>query len=254
MKLYAYAKVNLCLSVLPKTNSKSKHYIDSIFCLYKKQKDIIYIKKAKKLNIKYLNCSINNNDCIILKSLKYLQQKFGWDINYYIKIWKNIFPGTGLGGASSDAAIVINYLLKKHPNTALDLEDIALCLGSDIPYFLSGYNYARVKQYGNFVSPIFDLKAKFKVLTNKCFISTKDVFNKLDQNKQYRSLVDVNDIFNCVFNKQPLETKTINDLTPYILETHQELKNIYKKTINEFSKKNYVFFTGSGSSMILLKK
>ncbi|MBQ6970358.1 hypothetical protein IJQ19_02000 [bacterium] len=77
MKLCTYGKLNLCLQIYPATSYVSKHQLDSIFCLYRKVKDIIYIKKAKSLNIKYLNCDIPQSQCLVLKSLKYLQKKFG---------------------------------------------------------------------------------------------------------------------------------------------------------------------------------
>lgn len=255
MKLYAYGKVNLCLSIFPKINNASKHQLDSIFCLYRKKKDIIYIKKANTLNIKYLKYNIPKSQCLIFKTLKYLHRKFKWDINYNIKIKKNIHPGAGLGGGSSDAAAIINYLLKKHPNTSLDLEEIALVLGSDIPFFLSGYSFARVKQYGNFVSPTTKLNVKYKVLFNEQhFVSTKNTFALLDKNKKYHSQVDVNNIFNCLLCKKPINSIVLNDLTPYILTINPKLKTIYQKAIDKFQINNYVFFTGSGSSIVLLKR
>lgn len=255
MKLCTYGKLNLCLQIYPATSYVSKHQLDSIFCLYRKVKDIIYIKKAKSLNIKYLNCDIPQSQCLVLKSLKYLQKKFGWDINYQIKIKKNIHLGAGLGGGSSDAAAVINYLLRHHPHTSLDLEEIALVLGSDIPFFLSGYSFARVKQYGNFVSPIASIKAKYKVLINQQnFIRTKDVFMALDKNKKYHSQVDVNNVFDCLIYRKPIDPPFFNDLTPYILAINPKLNAIYHKVVRQYGANHYVFFTGSGSSIVLLKK
>ena len=255
MKLYAYGKINLGLSVFAKSNNEKKHCLDSIFYLYPKQKDVIYIKKAKSLSIKYLKCSIPQSKCLILKTLKYLHTKFNWDINYKIKVKKNILPGTGFGGGSSDAAAIINYLLWQHPHTSLDLEEIALVLGSDIPFFLSGYIFARVKQYGNFVSPIVNLRAKYKVLTNKKYcVNTQQVFSALDRNKRYHSLVNIDHIFHCLLHRQFLNTTTINDLTPYILQVNPKLTSIYQTAIHKHSKNYYVFFTGSGSSIVLLKK
>lgn len=255
MKLYAYGKVNLCLQIHKKINHAFKHQLDSIFCLYRKVKDIIYIKKAKCLNIKYLNYNIPQSQCLILKSLKYLQKKFGWDINYKIKIKKKIHPGAGLGGGSSDAAAVINYLLRKHPHTSLDLEEIALVLGSDIPFFLTGYSIARVKKYGNFVSPIANIKVKYKVLANQQnFVETKAVFIALDKDKKYCSQVNVNNIFDCLLHRKTINTPFFNDLTPYILAVNPKLKTFYHEVTNKYSVDHYVFFTGSGSSIVLLKK
>ena len=72
-----------------------------------------------------------------------------------IAIEKEIPPGAGLGGGSSDAAAVLRSL-----NTMLGLDvparrlaDLALALGADIPFFLTG-GCARVRGIGERVDPI----------------------------------------------------------------------------------------------------
>ena len=86
------------------------------------------------------------------------------------------------------------------------------------------------------------------------FVSTKDVFVALDKKKKYRSLVNVNHVFDCLLYHKPMEKLKLNDLTPYILQVNPKLKDIYQKAINDYGKENYVFFTGSGSSIVLLRK
>ena len=77
MKIKAPAKVNLCLKVY-KGLYESKHKIDSIMVLYKKIHDVITIKKSNDMYICYEDNGkdISLPDCIVSKSLKYLQAKY----------------------------------------------------------------------------------------------------------------------------------------------------------------------------------
>jgi 4-diphosphocytidyl-2-C-methyl-D-erythritol kinase len=53
-----------------------------------------------------------------------------------LKIAKHIPAGGGLGGGSSDAAAVLLLLSGLFPEARLDLDTLALRLGSDVPFFL----------------------------------------------------------------------------------------------------------------------
>ncbi|MCQ3908539.1 MAG: hypothetical protein MJ200_03150 [Mycoplasmoidaceae bacterium] len=157
MKIKAYPKINLCLKVY-KGLYESKHRIDSVMMLYKKMYDSIYIKKAHDLYISYDDNGkdVCISDCLVSKALNYLRYKYNIDIGYVIKIVKRIPFGSGLGGGSADAAAVMNFVLSKHSDIQLDLKEIAIELGSDLPFFLSRYDLARVKNIGELVSPIYN--------------------------------------------------------------------------------------------------
>lgn len=157
MKIKAYPKINLCLKVY-KGLHDSKHRIDSVMMLYKKMYDTIYIKKAHDLYISYDDNGkdVCISDCLVSKALNYLRYKYNLNVNYTIKIVKKIPFGSGLGGGSADAAAVMNYVLKQNKEIQLDLKEIAIELGSDIPFFLSRYDLARVKNLGEYVAPIYN--------------------------------------------------------------------------------------------------
>ncbi|MCQ2956373.1 MAG: hypothetical protein MJ233_00415 [Mycoplasmoidaceae bacterium] len=157
MKIKAYPKVNLCLKVY-KEIIDGKHRVDSIMCLYKKMHDTIYIKKSNDLYISYKDNGkeICISDCIVSRSLQYLKNQYDIDVNYRIKIIKRIPFGAGFGGGSADAAAIINYILSKNQLIQLDLKEIALEIGSDIPFFLTNYPIARVREVGEYVTPIYN--------------------------------------------------------------------------------------------------
>ncbi len=249
MELKAYPKVNLCLKVY-KEMSESKHKIDSIMCLYKKMHDTIYIKKSNDLYISYKDDGkeIFISDCIVSRSLRYLQNKYDIDINYRIKIVKRIPFGSGFGGGSSDAAAVINYILSKNKPIHLDLKEIAIEIGSDIPFFLTNYLIARVREVGDYVTPIYNWKPKFTVDTNGVICSTTQVFKQLDNDSDYVSRVNVDKIIESHLYKQHYKNVVYNDLTKYIIQNYKELQKVYSKYNNQS------FFTGAGSSIVTLKE
>lgn len=250
MKLKAYAKINLCLKVYKKTNN-FKHQIDSIFFLYKKLHDKIIVHKSKKLIILYKNKNLNYfaEKKLITNLLIYLHTRYGLNINYKFIIKKNIPYGAGLGSSSNVAARIMNFILFKTKNVIVDLKEIALRFGSDIPFFLSGLTMARVFGFGQNVVPIYNWQPKVKIYLNSYLSFSKDVFAKLDQDINYHSHVDLD-----MFIKQKLykqfTNKSINnnDLTKYIIENNARLGDELKKYGPN------AFFTGAGSTIITIKE
>lgn len=249
MKIKAYPKVNLCLKVY-KGLVETKHEIDSVMFLYRKIFDTISIKKASEPFILYIENGkeIHIPDCLVERSLKYLQSKHGLDINYQITITKRIPLGSGLGGGSADAAAVINYILKQNKNIQLDLKEIAVDLGSDIPFFLTHYSMARVKGLGQYVAPIYNWKPKIELHFTPLICSTAKVFASLEQDPDYVSRVNVDKIIQKHLYKQHYLNVVYNDLTKYIIENYKELHDVYKKYPNQS------FFTGSGATIVTIKE
>jgi len=248
MTINSYAKINLCLKVFKKENNESKHQIDSIFYLYKDLYDVINIQPSNTLSVSYLvnNQPITISDCLVTKTLNYMNNKYGWDVNYKITIDKHIPIGSGLGGASSNAAAVINYLLKQNSTTALHLKDIALNLGSDIPFFLTQYEIARVKRYGEYVTPLAKIDTRFELIDTKIHCSTKEIFKLLDEDISYTSQVEPDQVFNILINKQHLNV-VYNDLTKYIIKSNYQLQ----EWVNKYPES---WFSGSGGTLVRIKE
>lgn len=246
MKLKAYAKVNLCLKIYKK-NDEKKHKLDSVLYLCKNIFDVISIKPSKQTTVSYFykNHEIQVEDCLVTKTLQYLKEKHNLKQNYQIRIDKQIPIGAGLGGGSSDAASVINFVIRGE-EINLDLKDIAINLGSDIPFFLSKYQIARVKNYGEYVSPVYDWEPKIKLHINNIFVSTQKVFKLLDSDSLYKSTADVDTIIKNHIYKQHSNV-VYNDLTKYIIQSDKQLENLFK----EFS--GYGWFTGAGSTIVTLE-
>ena len=116
MVIKSYSKINLTLKVGPKKRN-GLHEIQSFFCLIDLV-DKIQIKKIKDkkdkiiftgLFAKLVNKS-NNSILNLLKTLRGLKLIS----NYYsIKVKKNIPVFAGLGGGTSNAFTVMNYVLRE---------------------------------------------------------------------------------------------------------------------------------------------
>ena len=108
----AYAKVNLKLKIVGKLDN-GYHELDMINVKISLH-DSIYIKESQTTKIEYSNYKISEEEDTIYKMVISLKKKFPQlpDLKIYIK--KRIPVGFGLGGMSSDAAAILNYLNDKY--------------------------------------------------------------------------------------------------------------------------------------------
>ncbi len=188
MKVKSFAKVNLALDVLKK-DATGYHQIKTIFYEYKDLFDEIEIEKNLSGEIVF-NCNKifgTNNSCI--KAAQILQKKYKIKNGANIYLTKNIPIGSGLGGASSNAAAVLKDLNKLWDLklSVQELEEVAVEnaveIGMDTPFFIRG-GIALGQHYGEKLTPInSDLKLDIKVLWPNIFASTKVSFESLDLSK-----------------------------------------------------------------------
>lgn len=254
MILIAPAKINLGLNVFKKEKDFKKHRIYSLMTKIDELHDIVEIEENQQCSENVIQYYLDKNeffiqDCIVSRTIKYLNEKFQLKNKYKISIKKHIPLGGGLGGGSSDAATVIKAIFKYENITLneLDLYDIALNLGSDIPFFLTEYKSGIVSNYGDKIQN-FELPPKLKITVHivNTSISTPIVFkefenmdNKLDNINNYELFIkSINDESNIVL---------INDLQKPCFKLQPELENFW----NEFSSlHDYITLTGSGATII----
>ncbi len=243
----SYAKVNLCLLVGNKKNNL--HKVKSIFCLAKDLYDEIEIEPSDKTVIKYLtkdNKEIKIDNCIIKKTLCFLEQEFNVKEQYKITVKKNIPLGSGLGGGSSNAATIIRYIVNQKQLPIRDIIFKSVAIGSDVPFFVSSYDIAIVKKYGELVKKINLEIPKFEIKLNDENCSTKDVYDMFDKEEKQ---------FHCFWlQKKYLRKKQYfklhNDLEKPCFMLYKKLYNIRDR----LSETKIVKLSGSGSSFILFDK
>lgn len=148
--LYPNAKINLNLHIGNKEKTwwgKDYHRIISLMVpinIYDRmiikegEFDVTYKIKNNKNEYEYEYDIVKVDDCIIKKTIEILKIPKE-QIKYSIIIEKNIPFASGLGGASSNAAFFIKFLLEKKIikfNNQEELLKKACEIGSDVPFFI----------------------------------------------------------------------------------------------------------------------
>jgi 4-diphosphocytidyl-2-C-methyl-D-erythritol kinase len=107
-----------------------------------------------------------------------LQAASGTSLGAHIGLEKRIPSQAGMGGGSSDAASCLLALQRlwgvRLP--AQDLLTLALSLGADVPFFLSG-GHAWVEGIGEKITPIALPPARFVVVKPAAGLSTQGIFS-----------------------------------------------------------------------------
>lgn len=254
----AYGKINWILKVLPLQKGEKKHQIDSVMQLWSKTYDLIRIKKSYEFKVNYLmngKQPIQFDNCSITKIINWLQNNFpNTNTNYNITVKKFIPVGSGLGGESTDAAYVLNYILEQN-NLKLSkeqLKDIALNVGSDIPFFLSKYKTAHVNDYGNRVIQIPNINLPVALYPLNIPSDTAKVYQQLNKNKKYQSqILDVKNIYTQLASETVNHEVAFNDLQPYVFRLYPQIEQEYWQLSN--NPKVKVIVNGAGSYLLIIK-
>ncbi len=188
----AHAKVNLALHVTGQTDN-GYHLLDSLV-VFAKFGDLISIKPATnatslvKLNIdgpfsKGLEVGANNLINRAALALGYELSKENKNLTpVEIKLTKNLPIASGIGGGSADAAATLNGL-RDFWNSKIDLKNIALQLGADVPMCLSS-KPLRAQGVGEEIALLKCKSPWYLVLVNSGVeVSTPEIFNHLKTKK-----------------------------------------------------------------------
>jgi len=252
-KVKSFCKINLSLKV-SKNKRNGYHRIDSLitFCrLY----DLITISRIKsaqdEINFsgnfkKGISKKINTITRVLylLRNRKYIKKDF-----FRINVKKNIPHGSGLGGGSSNAASLLNFLNSKiNLNiNKKEINKIASQVGFDVPISLQRKNTIIIGRNNK----ILRIKQRFGlnilIVYPNLICSTKKIYNR---NKNF-SLLSKKNYFSFSNKKKLiyfLQTEG-NDLEKAVTTIYPEVQNI----INFIKIQKGCYFsriTGSGSACI----
>ena len=238
MKINTYAKINLNLKISKKVED-GLHNISSL---------MVPINLYDSIEIKETNADVDkiqfdrdgiSEENTISKSLNLLRSRSNLPGFFDIIIKKNIPTEAGLGGGSSNAAGIISTLTKKYNLQMPTYREIAVNVGSDVPFFITG-KPANIFGIGDIVNPENlqrDVNMILVVPNEK--ISTKDAFSMFDELSQDN--LEINEYEGLkIFNDFWIPAQT---LQPNLLKIKNNLESI---TNLEF------YLSGSGSSMFSL--
>jgi len=136
------------------------------------------ITRALDIDLLTPIAGVNNDDNLIVRAAKRLQQYAGVNQGVKISLTKRLPMGGGLGGGSSNAAttlVALNELWQCQLSNA-DLAEIGLELGADVPVFIHG-SAAWAEGVGEKLTPISPAEPWYVVIVPDCQVSTAEIFS-----------------------------------------------------------------------------
>ena len=221
------------------------HNIESVFYpvpLY----DVLEFNASKTFGIKTFGIALDvgQEENILYKTWRLLNQKYSVP-PLEIVLLKNIPPGSGLGGGSSDAAFLIKSA-NIHFNLGLTLNDmksLAALIGSDCPFF--------IENGAAFVTGRGEKMEKTKVSLNEKYLVIVYPNNKISTSAAYANIqLHAPDKSISEIILQPIETwknELKNDFEELIFKKHQHIKML-KEAFYQ-SGAVYASMSGSGSAV-----
>lgn len=185
VKLLSPAKLNLFLHIVGQRDD-GYHLLQSVFQLIDRYDEMHFtLLEEDRIQVTCSNNEITESDNIVFKTAKLLLPFRTQNIGIKIHIDKKIPLGGGLGGGSSNAAttlLALNHLWQTNL-AQTKLQQLALTLGADVPFFVTGQN-AWVEGIGEQIYPIEVPNKYFVVTTPNQHICTQDIFKhpKLTRN------------------------------------------------------------------------
>lgn len=173
----ARAKLNLDLRVMGRRED-GFHELHTTFQAIDLH-DLIDVRPATHTRYEVEGFELDPQDNSVVKAHKAVEQATQRELAVGIRMYKRIPPGSGMGGASSDAAATLRALATMF-NLTLDLHAIAEQLGSDVPFFLLG-GRARAEGRGEKLLALEGGPAWFAIAWPGFGLNTSDVYRAWDE-------------------------------------------------------------------------
>jgi 4-diphosphocytidyl-2-C-methyl-D-erythritol kinase len=251
LRLPSYAKINLALFVKGKRGD-GYHEIETIFQQISLH-DEIQLKVTEAAEVEFscnkaeIPTGITN---LCVRAAYLLKLEGGVKSGVEIALQKNIPVSAGLGGGSSNAAVVLLGLNKlwKLNWPREKLRELAVKLGSDVPFFIEG-GTALGEGRGEILRNLnFDWELPIVVVFPKVAIPTKWAYDELNLSLTIRKkYITLPHFKNINFNNVEFYQGFKNDFEGVVFKKYPDLLEI-KSRLKE-SGAIYASLSGSGSSV-----
>jgi 4-diphosphocytidyl-2-C-methyl-D-erythritol kinase len=226
--LPARAKLNLDLSVLGRRTDGYHEVRTTLQAI--DLHDLLLVATASETNLTMTGLPVKNpTNNSILQALDALERATHRHLPTRVHLHKQIPPGSGMGGASSDAATALLALAALHQLSA-DLPAIAKDLGADVPFFLTG-GTAIADQRGDHLTHIPTQPMWFAIAWPGVELPTPDVYRAWD-------------------NVEEPPKNTPNHLTEAAMRIEPRVKE-FANALNSGNPRGTWQMTGSGSAFFL---
>ena len=239
------AKINVGLNIIEKRKDNF-HNLETIFYpigIF----DTIHFSESDKFTFISDNEMLNReHDNLIIKAKNLLEKESGDEIKVKISLEKKIPIGAGLGGGSSDAAAVLkvlNEILKLNIQSAR-LAELALQLGSDVPFFLNPLpSFAESR--GEILEQLnLKIEEPILLINPGIHVSTAWAFSKIKPADPAFPLWQITRLY---YNYKEWREKVINDFENPVFEEYPQIRKIKEELYNFGAA--FALMTGSGSTL-----
>jgi 4-diphosphocytidyl-2-C-methyl-D-erythritol kinase len=245
----AFAKVNLGLRILEK-RSDGYHNIHTIMQTISLCDTITLTEGERTLVVSTTVGDLPQDETnLCYRAAKSFFEEVGEEKGISIDVQKEIPIGAGLGGGSSDAAAVLvglNILYSK-PLSRKRLGEIALSIGSDVPFFIEG-GTAFVSGRGEKIEPLGKgPKFNYLVVFPGFSIDTKWAYDQIKCLTKGENYSSISNYSLNAGSTVDIETLLKNDFEEVMLKEYPELKTIRQLLFQNGA--TSVSLSGSGSSI-----
>ena len=253
MVLKSHAKINLSLSVNKKL-ANGLHEIQSFFCLISLFDSISIQKRRDKKKVDKILFkgpfakNVKNDNNSIKRVLSFLRKNQLISDFYNIKINKKIPVFAGLGGGTSNAAVILKFLMGKKIKKDI-FERIVSHVGSDLRLFIQNQGF--LKNLKTVVTNQYKHQFYFLLVYPYIKSSTKTVYLNVKGFSKKRQIKSQTFRRKNLFIETLIEQK--NDLQLIVEKKHPIIKEI----IDSIGKKKGCYLsrmTGSGTTCFGLFK
>ncbi|AZQ83503.1 4-(cytidine 5'-diphospho)-2-C-methyl-D-erythritol kinase [Colwellia sp. Arc7-635] len=175
------AKLNLFLHIIGRMEN-GYHQLETVFQFLDYHDTLeLSVTTDKAITLLTPIPGVENDDNLIVKAARLLQQHTQCQQGVDIKLKKLLPMGGGLGGGSSNAATILlalNALWKTQLSTE-ELAELGIKLGADVPIFIHGFS-AFAQGIGEQLTPATPKTYWYLVSKPNCSISTQSVFTAKD--------------------------------------------------------------------------
>ena len=250
MELKSFAKLNLGLEVVGKRQD-GYHNLKTIFQTI----DLFDTIEIEENDTGRLNLSGDGHTVAwdegntISRAFAAFSEHFSTRQGFDVYVRKKIPPGAGLGGGSSNAAVILLFL-NDYFNTGIEPGEfikIAAAIGADVPFFLIG-GTVLAEGIGEEMTILDDLDEMYiDIVVPPIKVSTGLIFSNLNlTSKPIKSKIDT-------FMKSKDFSILENNLEKITFKLFPEVRLVKEKMMNSMSC-DIALMSGSGSAVYRLAK
>ncbi len=241
MTVFAPCKINLVLKILFRRDD-GYHELYTIFQKITFGDELTFNFVSEGLSLEVNGESVPTDDTnLCVKAARLYAKEAGLSFGLHIQLKKNVPPGAGLGGGSSDAAAVLSFLNRHFKAfTQERLLILGKKLGADVAFFLVPYSTALARGIGEKLFPWKTHEAWYVILLPRVNISTKWAYENL-------RLTTCQPPPNYVPDQPLWEQGLVNDFEALVFKHFPGLKLLKERLLEEGAKA--ALLSGSGAAV-----